>query len=50
MFSWLRAIAYDGPPGTELSTCEAPTPSSASTSVPQGVTVTLSGPSKTTPS
>ena len=27
MFSWLRAIAYVGPPGVELRTCEAPTPS-----------------------
>src|SRR5262245_12027240 len=46
LLSWLRAIAYVGPPGTELSTCDAFTPSSASTSVPHGVTVTLSGPSK----
>src|SRR3954452_808449 len=46
LLSMLRAIAYVGPPGTVLSTCEARTPSSASTSVPHGVTVTLSGPSK----
>ena len=41
-----RSGAYVGPPGTELSTCDAPRPSSASTSVPHRVTVTLSGPSK----
>ena len=44
--SWLRAMAYVGPPGNALSTWEAPAPSSASTRLPHGVTVTLSGPSK----
>lgn len=36
VLSWFWAIAYVAPPGTELGTCDAPTPSSARTSVSHG--------------